>query len=574
MAIDHGTPPPIPQEFQQYDSYAEDPKWQTRFTIMWCAPLALCVLLGLPRLVRGLRNGRALAGTAGVRVASEYAPLFVLSSAFLWSLPGLNLNIGQILTIATYSTFALVCIIFKAPLVENPNRAGFLALAQLPPVFLFATKNSLVSLLLGPGADYTKLNYLHRWASRTLFLACARTRRAVWSIPIIGRQKEGSGVAALACICIIVLTSIAPVRRWSYSAFLVLQYAPLPFLTFPAFFITLCYHTIYATPWIFRPSRSTRSTYCCGSGNIGWLFGRVRAVDGQMTLPAAWRAGQHIQVRALFGARVWEAHPLSIVCAPPETTCLADAGPLGTGMILGARACGDWSRALNAFAATSFAGPADLGTDVHLILDGPYGGSSLDAGAYERRRDITLGILDDLVGRCVRRGRAGGERTRWVEWVWCVRSFGAIAWFAPQLLQIATMAQRGGGALVLSIRIYVTCICDPDALPDIPNCVVTLERPDVGRVLGEMMGETPSTSISAEGSASASTEELSHTHPEKSRDVEGGFGQEGGGGGIAVIVSGPPSLIREAGNVVARANASRGGRLVGGVDFCGEVFSV
>jgi hypothetical protein len=318
------------------------------------------------------------------------------------------------------------------------------------------------------------------------------------------------------------------------------------------------------------------------------------------------------------------------VCAPPETTCLvapaaseADAGPLGTGMILGARACGDWSRALNAFAAVraaedeslskaeekdkrldadadEFAGPADLGTDVHLILDGPYGGSSLDAGAYERvllfaggsGATFTLGILDDLVGRCVRRGRAGGERTRRVEWVWCVRSFGAlswflslkwrtylctgaIAWFAPQLLQIATMAQRSGGALVLSIRIYVTCICDPDALPDIPNCVVTLERPDVGRVLGDMMmGETPSTSTTARNSASASTEDLSHTHPEKSRDAEGGFGQEGGGGGIAVIASGPPSLIREAGNVVARANASRGGRLVGGVDFCGEVFSV
>jgi hypothetical protein len=25
------------------------------------------------------------------------------------------------------------------------------------------------------------------------------------------------------------------------------------FLTFPAFFITICYHTIYAVPWIFPP---------------------------------------------------------------------------------------------------------------------------------------------------------------------------------------------------------------------------------------------------------------------------------------------------------------------------------
>jgi hypothetical protein len=33
------------------------------------------------------------------------------------------------------------------------------ALAKLPPVFLFASKNSpLTALLLGPGVDYTKLN--------------------------------------------------------------------------------------------------------------------------------------------------------------------------------------------------------------------------------------------------------------------------------------------------------------------------------------------------------------------------------------------------------------------------------
>ncbi|KAJ7869060.1 hypothetical protein B0H13DRAFT_2557871 [Mycena leptocephala] len=52
------------------------------------------------------------------------------------------------------TVFALVCIVLKVPRVENPNRAGFLALAQLPPVFLFASKNSpLTALLLGPGVD-------------------------------------------------------------------------------------------------------------------------------------------------------------------------------------------------------------------------------------------------------------------------------------------------------------------------------------------------------------------------------------------------------------------------------------
>lgn len=41
-------------------------------------------------------------------------------------------------------------------------------LAQVPIVFLFATKNSLLSLLrLGNG--YEKMNHIYRWSGRDLF---------------------------------------------------------------------------------------------------------------------------------------------------------------------------------------------------------------------------------------------------------------------------------------------------------------------------------------------------------------------------------------------------------------------
>jgi NAD(P)H-flavin reductase len=75
---------------------------------------------------------------------------------------------------------------------------------------------------------------------------------------------------------------------------------------------------------------------------------------------------------------------------------------------------------------------AAMGRPMHAILDGPYGGPTCDAGAYGRVLFVsggsgvtaTLGLLDDLVGRCVRRTRATGERTKHIEWVWCVRSAG------------------------------------------------------------------------------------------------------------------------------------------------------
>jgi len=69
---------------------------------------------------------------------------------------------------------------------------------------------------------------------------------------------------------------------------------------------------------------------------------------------------------------------------------------------------------------------------VQVMLDGPYGGCSVDLGQYETAIlfaggigiTFTLGLLDDIVGRCVRKGRENGERTRRIEFSWCVRSFG------------------------------------------------------------------------------------------------------------------------------------------------------
>jgi hypothetical protein len=106
--------------------------------------------------------------------------------------------------------------------------AGFLALAQLPVVFLFSSKNSIISFL-SPGHGYEKLNFVHRWAGRGLFLAVA-IHGGLWinqdlrfNLPIIGQPKETSGISAFGVLCIMVLTSILPVRKWFYQGFFVVQ---------------------------------------------------------------------------------------------------------------------------------------------------------------------------------------------------------------------------------------------------------------------------------------------------------------------------------------------------------------
>jgi len=86
-----------------------------------------------------------------------------------------------------------------------------------------------------------------------------------YGLSILGPQKETSGVASLALLCIIVLTSLRPVRRLFYECFFVVQWVLLfrscdhakaklrSILTYVAFFVTICYHTIYSSPWIFPP---------------------------------------------------------------------------------------------------------------------------------------------------------------------------------------------------------------------------------------------------------------------------------------------------------------------------------
>jgi ferric-chelate reductase len=130
--------------------------------------------------------------------------------------------------------------------------AGFLSVAQLPVVFLFSTKNSIVSFLLGPGVGYEKLNFLHRWSGRVMFLS-ALIHGALWirslvedGMPILGQKKETTGIIAFSFLALIVLVSLRPIRKYFYQAFFNLQWV-LSFFSFPKVF-TPCF-PVLCLPW-------------------------------------------------------------------------------------------------------------------------------------------------------------------------------------------------------------------------------------------------------------------------------------------------------------------------------------
>ncbi|KAF8959323.1 hypothetical protein BDZ97DRAFT_1761514 [Flammula alnicola] len=165
-------------------------------------------------------------------------------------------------------------------------------------------------------------------------------------------------------------------------------------------------------------------------------------------------------------------------------------------------------------------------------------------------------VLDDIVGRCVIKGRLNGERIKRIEFAWCVRSFGSIDWFAPTLMDIANVAASSSTSstpLDLHISICVTCLCNPEAVLPIPNCDVTIIRPSVYCVLRDLTdprkpvskGELPTTRPTSSDESKKSNVNVRSKLP----SVEDG-------GGLAVCANGPGGLIREAANAVARIQMS------------------
>jgi len=171
---------------------------------------------------------------------------------------------------------------------------------------------------------------------------------------------------------------------------------------------------------------------------------------------------------------------------------------------------------------------------------------------------------------------------------------GSIDWFAPALMDIATVAASSANSPVplhVHISIYVTCLCNPEAIPPIPNCDVTIIRPSIYKVLLDLitppgsgfpsstskLTETPPNIHEKPMSEDAECEDTAivvESDESASPSANSKLPWIGQGGGVAVCASGPESLTREASNAVARMQMSAKGRALGGVGLHTEVFSL
>lgn len=131
--------------------------------------------------------------------------------------------------------------------------------------------------------------------------------------------------------------------------------------------------------------------------------------------------------------------------------------------------------------------------------------------------------------------------------IWLIKIVvGHIEWVAPMLMDIAT-AVAGSPSLDLHVSVFVTCLCNPEAVPPIPNSVVTMERPPAHQLLNTMI--TPP----ADG-------------------VTDGLRWVGLGGGLGICTSGPSSLTREVANAVGKLSLSGRAGGIGSIGLHTETF--
>lgn len=372
-------------------------------------------------------------------------------------------------------------------------RTGFVALAQLPLIFLLAGRRNIIGSLVG--LSYERLNWFHRWISRTLWLT-ATIHMGFWfrnwaQYDYIVYQLQNDpltqrGFAAWCILTFIVITSAAPIRRLSYELF-VLQHL----LTFVGFIAAVWYHAPYevkAWVWIsigllvfdrvaryawatyanlsiFHASKSSQHSLWANLATFTPLPGNVTRIAVENP-GVRWKPGQHVFLTC-HSIVPLQSHPFTIASIPDDNKMefLVRAEKGGTRRLF--RYASKHHHALG----SGEAAPAQRPRTV--FIDGPYGtirplrqfdsvvllaGGMGATFTFPLLRDIIAGWKTECLGSSARRLAA----TKRIRFVWVIKSRAQLSWFETQIQSVLSDVDECRLAQPdmireLELSIYVTC---------------------------------------------------------------------------------------------------------------------
>ncbi|KAL8938542.1 MAG: hypothetical protein Q9216_003846 [Gyalolechia sp. 2 TL-2023] len=437
---------------------------------------------------------------ATARELSNISCPSIVSKNLHWTSP----TLGQMSMIAAEFALVIVLCFYKL----NPGdqwqwedigyRTGFVASAQMPLIFLLSGKRNIIGWLTG--TSYERLNWLHRWVSRILFLSVT-IHMGFWfvnwarydyiKVKLTTDPITQRGFAAWCILLWIVLSSLLPFRRWNYEFFVVQH-----IVTFAGFLAAVYLHLPEEVKvWIWLPigfyafDRMFRALATLLI-NVP-LLNRPKSGSGIMCLratfqplsqsttriivenpPMHWRAGQHVFLTCHALAPL-QAHPFTIASIPED----------GKLEFLVKSKSGATKRFFqHAVKAQSLPVTAGVSHGVHsrgVILEGPYGrirplrqfdsvvliaGSSGATFTVPLMRDIVSSWLKDAHVRIDSYNLPAfvfqGAITRYIRFVWAIKSREQYDWFKPQLIMVmddVRQLRSEGWQIEVDMSIYVTC---------------------------------------------------------------------------------------------------------------------
>lgn len=340
-------------------------------------------------------------------------------------------------------------------------RAGIMATALTPFIYVLSGKSNMISLLTG--ISYEKLNSTHQYVGVAAFILSI-----IHTIPFIYQPLQEGGTAALKAACndsTYYMSGIPPLvllawlcmasKKWvrdrCYEAFLHLHW-----LCGIAYFGTLIWHinksldmqdymwgalAFWATQLIYR--MLVKTTFKPNSLFLRSRKGDLQKLDHnsyQITIEnikgLKWKPGQHCYLR-FIGTRMLDNHPFSI-CSIENDEHLRFIIVPRKGLT------SQLYQELDQYTATS----------KKVYIDGPYGGTARNIESFDKVMllatgsgvSATLPFLQTLAERI-----NDGIVTSQIDFVWIVRDASNINWIKDQLKRCTDIAKDS-----VKVDIYVT----------------------------------------------------------------------------------------------------------------------
>lgn len=400
-------------------------------------------------------------------------PQIHIGGVFSWLSPP---PMGRVLVLAVYFSVIAYMLCYKSIIKDAyyyeriAFRAGWISATQVPFVYLLSQKSSIIGFLIG--SSHERLNWLHRWVSRTLLLSVTihggfffrewmLADFVAFEIQTMPMVKYGIG-----CWAILVwtfLSSLSPLRRMAYEVFVMqhiaagviflwVMYVHVPsyaqYNVWFAIAALLSDRVVRTALLIINNVRLKVTSSCNRTQRIGHEV-RLEAINSEITVVTikdvhlSWKAGQHVY---LWLPRLGplESHPFTIATpykSPDECHCheiqFAIKTQSGFSKRINNYATKHASSSLTGFIAGPYGAPPSWQAYESLILISASTGAS-----------YTLTILEDILFR------SNNTCTKRLSFLMTVRDRSHAAYYEARLTTALAHAKAVG--IELDIEIAIT----------------------------------------------------------------------------------------------------------------------